>query len=114
MATITDRPSSSSSPISSTRPNPSARNSEIKDPMRRSFTGNPFSKPPPIVPNSRGGFNPNTPANSPSGQFFFSFLFLFVLFLVCFCDNHMFGCQENEMKVNGNECSVSGFLRKLN
>ncbi|TXG64042.1 hypothetical protein EZV62_011036 [Acer yangbiense] len=59
---------SSSSPIPSSRPNPNSRNSEIKDPMRRSFTGNPFSKPSSIVANSRGGggFNPNTPANSPS------------------------------------------------
>ncbi|XP_031284229.1 uncharacterized protein LOC116142956 isoform X1 [Pistacia vera] len=65
MATITNKPSSSS-PLPSTRPNPSARNSETKDPMRRSFTGNPFNKPSSIVPNSRGGFNPNTPANSPS------------------------------------------------
>ncbi|KAL5787989.1 hypothetical protein ACOSP7_004938 [Xanthoceras sorbifolium] len=58
---------SSSSPILPSRPNPIARNSETKDPKRRSFTGNPFSKPSSIVANSRGGgFNPNTPANSPS------------------------------------------------
>ncbi|KAI9181774.1 hypothetical protein LWI28_018469 [Acer negundo] len=59
---------SSSSPIPSSRPNPNSRNSETKDPMRRSFTGNPFIKPSSIVANSRvgGGFNPNTPANSPS------------------------------------------------
>ncbi|PON86824.1 Transmembrane protein [Trema orientale] len=55
--------SSSSTPISG-RGNPYARSSEIGNPMRRSFTGNPFSKPS-IVPNPRG-LNPNTPANSPS------------------------------------------------
>ncbi|XP_044508646.1 uncharacterized protein LOC123227634 [Mangifera indica] len=52
MATVTSKPSSSS-PASSTRPNPGARNSESKDPMRRSFSGNPFSKPSSILPNSR-------------------------------------------------------------
>ncbi|KAK2649148.1 hypothetical protein Ddye_016637 [Dipteronia dyeriana] len=59
---------SSSSPIPSSRPNPNSRNSEIKDPMRRSFTGNPFSNPSSIFANNRGGggFNPSTPANSPS------------------------------------------------
>ncbi|PON55164.1 Transmembrane protein [Parasponia andersonii] len=55
--------SSSSSPISG-RANPNARSSEIGNPMRRSFTGNPFSKPS-VVLNPRG-LNPNTPANSPS------------------------------------------------
>ncbi|GMN52418.1 hypothetical protein TIFTF001_021565 [Ficus carica] len=54
---------SSSSPIPG-RANPSPRSSEIGNPMRRSFTGNPFSKPS-IIPNPRG-LNPNTPANSPS------------------------------------------------
>ncbi|XP_062082923.1 uncharacterized protein LOC133789177 [Humulus lupulus] len=53
----------SPSPISG-RANPNARSSEIGNSMRRSFTGNPFSKPS-IVPNPRG-LNPNTPANSPS------------------------------------------------
>ncbi|KAF3434535.1 hypothetical protein FNV43_RR21620 [Rhamnella rubrinervis] len=54
---------SSSSPISG-RVNPNARNSKIGNPIRRSFAGNPFTKPS-IVPNLRG-FNPNTPVNSPS------------------------------------------------
>ncbi|KAJ4716091.1 Transmembrane protein [Melia azedarach] len=52
--------------MSSSRPNPIVRNSESKDPMRRSFSGNPFAKPSSIVANSRGGFNPNTPLNSPT------------------------------------------------
>ncbi|KAL9417644.1 hypothetical protein AB3S75_040600 [Citrus x aurantiifolia] len=65
MAT-TNKRSSSCSSISSMKPNPSPRNSESKDPMRRSFSGNPFPKPSSILANSRGGFNPNTPANSPS------------------------------------------------
>ncbi|XP_030540747.1 uncharacterized protein LOC115748411 isoform X2 [Rhodamnia argentea] len=47
-----------------TRHSPGSRSSEVGNPMRRSFSGNPFSKPA-IVPNSRG-FNPVTPANSPS------------------------------------------------
>ncbi|XP_065870024.1 uncharacterized protein [Euphorbia lathyris] len=55
--------SSSRSPSKPTTP----RYSEISNPMRRSFTGNPFAKKQPsIVPNPRSGFNPNTPANSPS------------------------------------------------
>ncbi|KAB1208605.1 hypothetical protein CJ030_MR7G007745 [Morella rubra] len=54
----------SSSPLTSSRPNSNSRNSEISNPMRRSFSGNPFAKPS-IVANPRG-FNPNTPANSPS------------------------------------------------
>ncbi|EXB61545.1 hypothetical protein L484_003739 [Morus notabilis] len=54
---------SSSSPIPG-RANPNARSSEIGNPMRRSFAGNPFSKPS-IVPNPKG-LNPNTPVNSPS------------------------------------------------
>ncbi|XP_015892920.3 uncharacterized protein LOC107427091 [Ziziphus jujuba] len=53
---------SSSSPISG-RANPNARNSEMGNPIRRSFTGNPFTKPS-IVANPRG-FNHNTPVNSP-------------------------------------------------
>ncbi|KAL9415374.1 hypothetical protein AB3S75_043628 [Citrus x aurantiifolia] len=65
MAT-TNKLSSSCSSISSMKPNPSPRNSESKDPMRRSFSGNPFPKPSSILANSRGGFNPNTHANSPS------------------------------------------------
>lgn len=50
----------------SNRPNSNSgsRNSETSNPMRRSFSGNPFTKPS-VVPNPRG-FNPNTPANSPS------------------------------------------------
>ncbi|BFG42178.1 hypothetical protein CerSpe_284520 [Prunus speciosa] len=54
---------SSSSPIAC-KPNPNLRNSEIGNPMRRSFTGNSFAKPS-INANPRS-FNPNTPANSPS------------------------------------------------
>ncbi|XP_050210901.1 uncharacterized protein LOC126661145 [Mercurialis annua] len=41
------------------------RNSEVVNPMRRSSNGNPFAKPS-IIANPRSGFNPNTPANSPS------------------------------------------------
>ncbi|KAJ8764774.1 hypothetical protein K2173_009175 [Erythroxylum novogranatense] len=61
--------SSSSSCCSSLlgRPtNPNVRNSEASNPMRRSFTGTPFPKPSVIVCQKGGGFNPNTPANSPS------------------------------------------------
>ncbi|GAU18391.1 hypothetical protein TSUD_202800 [Trifolium subterraneum] len=53
--------SSSSSSLPS---NHSPRNSEISNPMRRSFTGNPFSKPS-LVANPRSTFS-QTPANSPS------------------------------------------------
>ncbi|KAK6253389.1 hypothetical protein QUC31_015109 [Theobroma cacao] len=53
--------SSSSLPC---RTNPNMKKSEISDPMRRSFSGNPFAKPS-IVTNPRT-FNPSTPANSPS------------------------------------------------
>ncbi|KAG5101219.1 hypothetical protein JHK84_046188 [Glycine max] len=44
--------------------NPNPRSSEVGNPMRRSFTGNPFSKPS-IVPNH----GVKTPANSPSADF---------------------------------------------
>ncbi|CAJ2649504.1 hypothetical protein L195_g017938 [Trifolium pratense] len=44
--------------------NPSPRNSEISNPMRRSFTGNPFAKPS-LIANPRSTFS-HTPANSPS------------------------------------------------
>ncbi|KAF9675775.1 hypothetical protein SADUNF_Sadunf09G0067900 [Salix dunnii] len=55
----------SCSPIPSRPTNPNSRNSEI-NPMRRSFSGSPFAKPS-IIPSQRGGgFNPNTPVNSPS------------------------------------------------
>ncbi|KAL4615148.1 hypothetical protein ACB092_07G104200 [Castanea dentata] len=57
-------PSNKASTIMSGRPNSSARNSETSNPIRRSFSGNPFTKPS-VVTNPRG-FNPNTPANSPS------------------------------------------------
>ncbi|KAK7363746.1 hypothetical protein VNO77_05900 [Canavalia gladiata] len=44
--------------------NPNPRSSEISNPMRRSFTGNPFTKPT-VIANPRTNF-PITPANSPS------------------------------------------------
>ncbi|KAK6945934.1 hypothetical protein RJ641_013478, partial [Dillenia turbinata] len=56
--------SRSSSPVS-IRPNPKSRTPENINPMRRSFTGNPFAKPS-IVANPRS-FNPHTLANSPAG-----------------------------------------------
>ncbi|KAJ9705361.1 hypothetical protein PVL29_003415 [Vitis rotundifolia] len=62
MAVSSNR-SPSPSPVTS-RSNPNSRNSEINNTLRRSFSGNPFSKPS-IVANPRG-FNPVTPANSPS------------------------------------------------
>ncbi|KAE9594681.1 hypothetical protein Lal_00037478 [Lupinus albus] len=45
--------------------NPNSRSSELSDPMRRSFTGNPFSKPSSLVGNSRT-FVPTTPVNTPT------------------------------------------------
>ncbi|OIV95832.1 hypothetical protein TanjilG_06808 [Lupinus angustifolius] len=45
--------------------NPNSRSSELSDPMRRSFTGNPFSKPSSLVANSRT-FVPTTPVNTPT------------------------------------------------
>ncbi|XP_050364917.1 uncharacterized protein LOC126783483 [Argentina anserina] len=51
------------SPIS-TRPGPISRNSETANPVRRSFTGNPFAKPS-IVANSRTP-DPISPAAAPS------------------------------------------------
>ncbi|CAL0334597.1 unnamed protein product [Lupinus luteus] len=50
------RKSSSSSSLGRSS-NPNFRSSELSDPMRRSFTGNPFSKP-----------VPTTPANTPTGS----------------------------------------------
>ncbi|OWM79128.1 uncharacterized protein LOC116198090 [Punica granatum] len=69
MALPSSKSSSTAAPLTanpnSGRPqNPSPRSSEIANPMRRSFSGNPFVKPS-IVANPRG-FNPVTPANSPS------------------------------------------------
>ncbi|KAJ6944878.1 hypothetical protein NC651_000035 [Populus alba x Populus x berolinensis] len=57
----------SRSPIPSRPTNPNSRNSETSNPMRRSFSGSPFVKPS-IISNQRGGggFNPNTPVNTPS------------------------------------------------
>lgn len=71
----------SCSPIPSRPTNPNSRNSEI-NPMRRSFSGSPFSKPSIISPQRGGGFNPNTPVNSPSGliSFTVSFSFPFLFF----------------------------------
>ena len=68
----------SASTIMSGRPNSSARNSETSNPIRRSFSGNPFTKPS-VVTNPRG-FNPNTPANSPSGLAFFHTLNFYVFY----------------------------------
>ncbi|XP_058753861.1 uncharacterized protein LOC131636762 [Vicia villosa] len=45
-------------------PNPNRRSSESNNHMRRSFTGNPFSKPSSLVANPRSSFS-HTPANSP-------------------------------------------------
>lgn len=60
-------PSNNKSPLSSSVPsNPNPRSSEISNPMRRSFSGNPFSKPS-LIANPRTNF-PNTPVNSPSGM----------------------------------------------
>ncbi|KAJ7013303.1 hypothetical protein NC653_003100 [Populus alba x Populus x berolinensis] len=57
----------SRSPIPSRPTNPNSRNSETSNPMRTSFSGSPFVKPS-IISNQRGGggFNPNTPVNTPS------------------------------------------------
>jgi hypothetical protein len=70
----------SRSPIPSRPTNPNSRNSETSNPMRRSFSGSPFVKPS-IISNQRGGggggFNPNTPVNTPSGLISFLFFFLF-------------------------------------
>ncbi|XWS54645.1 hypothetical protein CRYUN_Cryun10bG0106500 [Craigia yunnanensis] len=55
--------SSSSSSITC-RTNPNMKKSELCDPMRRSFSGNPFTKPS-VITNPRA-FSPNTPVNSPS------------------------------------------------
>nr|CAN75064.1 hypothetical protein VITISV_025472 [Vitis vinifera] len=60
---VSSNGSPSPSPVTS-RSNPNSRNSEINNTLRRSFSGNPFTKPS-IVANPRG-FNPVTPANSPS------------------------------------------------
>ncbi|KAG4209191.1 hypothetical protein ERO13_A03G180400v2 [Gossypium hirsutum] len=55
-------PKFSSSPC---KMNPNLKKAETHDPMRRSFSGNPFTKPSVIT--NRKAFNPKTPANSPSG-----------------------------------------------
>ncbi|KAL4318441.1 hypothetical protein GQ457_18G015660 [Hibiscus cannabinus] len=46
------------------RTNPTTKKSELCNPIRRSFTGNPFTKPA-VITDPRA-FNPKTPANSPS------------------------------------------------
>ncbi|XVE66691.1 hypothetical protein DITRI_Ditri08aG0098900 [Diplodiscus trichospermus] len=56
--------SSSSSSSIPCRTNPNMKKSELCDPKRRSFSGNPFTKPS-VITNPKA-FNPNTPANSPS------------------------------------------------
>jgi len=58
-------------------PPPHSRTSEN---TRRSFTGNPFSRP--SVLSTHRGFNPVTPANSPAGDF--PLLLLKFLDLKCF------------------------------
>ncbi|XP_002522091.2 uncharacterized protein LOC8268902 [Ricinus communis] len=63
MAAPASKNLSSCSPAPNKPTNP--RNSEVSNPMRRSFSGNPFAKPS-IITNQRPGFNPNTPVNSPS------------------------------------------------
>ncbi|TKY54012.1 hypothetical protein E2542_SST18418 [Spatholobus suberectus] len=60
--------------------NPNPRNSEISNPMRRSFTGNPFAKPS-IIPNHGA----KTPANSPSG-ISLSLLFSIIVWLLRKCE----------------------------
>ncbi|KAJ9175065.1 hypothetical protein P3X46_013649 [Hevea brasiliensis] len=62
MAAPPSKNSSSFFPIPSRPSNP--RNSEVDNPIRRSFSGSPFTKPS-IITSQRPGFNPNTPANSP-------------------------------------------------
>ncbi|XVF01423.1 hypothetical protein REPUB_Repub04eG0087800 [Reevesia pubescens] len=62
MASPAKTSSSSSIPCRTNRP--TMKKSELSDPMRRSFSGSPFTKPS-IITNPRA-FNPNTPANSPS------------------------------------------------
>ncbi|XP_037496744.1 uncharacterized protein LOC105634518 isoform X2 [Jatropha curcas] len=62
MAAPSSKTSSSLIPSRPTNP----RSSEVNNTMRRSFSGNPFAKPS-VIANQRPGFNPNTPANSPSG-----------------------------------------------
>uniref|UniRef100_A0A5B6YSA5 Uncharacterized protein n=1 Tax=Davidia involucrata TaxID=16924 RepID=A0A5B6YSA5_DAVIN len=53
----------SPSPVS-TRQNPNSRTSESNSTVRRSFSGNPFSRPS-VLTNPKS-FNPTTPANSPA------------------------------------------------
>ncbi|KAL4362710.1 hypothetical protein GQ457_04G003130 [Hibiscus cannabinus] len=56
--------SSSSSSSIPCKMSPNLKQSELNDPTRRSFSGNPFTKP--SVLTNRRAFNPSTPANSPS------------------------------------------------
>ncbi|KAK8605948.1 hypothetical protein V6N13_102712 [Hibiscus sabdariffa] len=56
--------SSSSSSSIPCKMSPNMKQSELNDPTRRSFSGNPFTKP--SVLTNRRAFNPSTPANSPS------------------------------------------------
>ncbi|KAF2320765.1 hypothetical protein GH714_030582 [Hevea brasiliensis] len=63
MAASPSKKHSSFSSIHSRPSNP--RNSEVSNPIRRSFSRSPVAKPS-IVTSQRPGFNPNTPANSPS------------------------------------------------
>ncbi|XP_039068661.1 uncharacterized protein LOC120214928 [Hibiscus syriacus] len=57
-------PAKISSSPSSCKMNSHLKKSELNDPTRRSFSGNPFAKPSVIT--NRRAFNPSTPANSPS------------------------------------------------
>ncbi|KAJ4823016.1 hypothetical protein Tsubulata_009221 [Turnera subulata] len=95
MAATTPSSSGKNHQASSRPANPNSRNSEISNPMRRSFSGSPFAKPS-IISGQRIGFNPNTPVNSPSDyprRHSFS------------RENMVVSLREHEDKENGKEAS---------
>ncbi|KAK8624835.1 hypothetical protein V6N13_089721 [Hibiscus sabdariffa] len=57
-------PAKTTSSLIPCRTNPNMKKSELCNPIRRSFSGNPFTKPA-VITDPRA-FNPKTPANSPS------------------------------------------------
>lgn len=92
-ASPSKNPPFSSIPSRSSNP----RNSEVSNPIRRSFSGSPVARPS-IITIQRPGFNPNTPANSPSGSFLFLLVILFS-FCVWLNGKKMTRWEENLMGI---------------
>lgn len=102
-------PAKTSSSSISCRTNPNMKKSELCDPTRRSFSGNPFTKPY-IITNLRA-FDPNTPANSPSGSIFFCSLILFIYFY--FRDYFLLDLEEGIQGLSHQKNNIIIYLSAL-